>query len=171
MTDLLNQAQLISRVDAQEIEFAPGEIDLMELCNGMAEAARAQHADSPCTLETQFSLPHLVGWFDPTLLRYIIGNLLSNAFKYSPNGGAIALRVSRSTKQTVLEVQDHGIGIPNADMATLFEPFQRGSNVGTIAGTGLGLTIVRKAVDLHGGTIQVNSMLSNFTRFTVTLWE
>ncbi|MEQ8962255.1 MAG: sensor histidine kinase [Coleofasciculus sp. C2-GNP5-27] len=99
----------------------------------------------------------------------MITNLLSNAIKYSPQGGKITLTLTCEDKQVVFQVQDQGIGIPQADQAKLFESFSRAANVGTIAGTGLGLSIVKKCVDLHGGEITVKSEVGLGTTFTVKL--
>jgi PAS domain S-box-containing protein len=171
MTSLLDQAQFISQIDARDFDYSPEEIDLVKLCHDMVNAIRVQHEGSPCTVETYFSPQKQSGWFDAKLLRHIVENLLSNAFKYSPAGGGISLSVRRIENRTVIEVLDNGMGIPQTDMAHMFEPFQRGSNVGAIPGTGLGLTIVKKAIDLQHGTIQVDSKVGDFTRFTVTLRE
>jgi signal transduction histidine kinase len=106
---------------------------------------------------------------DEKLLRSILGNLLSNAIKYSPQGSTVQLRLTCQENQAVFQVQDQGIGIPNADKQRLFESFHRASNVGTVSGTGLGLTIVKNCVDLHGGAIDVESEVGRGTTFTVTL--
>jgi len=99
----------------------------------------------------------------------MITNLLSNAIKYSPQGGKITLTLSCEENQVVFQVQDQGIGIPEADQSKLFESFSRAGNVGTIAGTGLGLSIVKKCVDLHKGEITVKSEIGVGTTFTVKL--
>jgi signal transduction histidine kinase len=106
---------------------------------------------------------------DDKLLRFILGNLLSNALKYSPDGGEVRLALHATAQALALSVADPGIGIPPEDLPRLFEPFHRGRNVGTLPGTGLGLAIVRKAVDLHGGHIEVDSTPGAGTRFVVTL--
>ncbi len=113
-------------------------------------------------------------WLDETLLRHMVGNLLSNALKYSPHGGEVGFSV-RETQPTpdalalVITVSDQGIGIPEADLPELFESFHRASNVGGIAGTGLGLSIVQEAVRCHQGHIDVKSQLGQGSCFTVTL--
>jgi PAS domain S-box-containing protein len=169
MTSLLDQAQLISQIDARDFDCSPQEINLVMLCHDTVNTIRVQHQNSSCTVETYFSPQSQSGWFDAKLLRHIVENLLSNAFKYSPAGGRIRLSVTRIENQTVIEVLDNGMGIPQSDMAHMFEPFQRGSNVGSIPGAGLGLTIVKKATDLQHGTIHADSIVGEFTRFTVTL--
>jgi signal transduction histidine kinase len=106
---------------------------------------------------------------DEKLLRHILGNLLSNAIKYSPQSTPARLRVREDARSVCFEVKDQGIGIPADDLPRLFGNFHRASNVGDIPGTGLGLAIVKRAVDSHGGTIQVASAPGSGTCFTVTI--
>jgi len=107
------------------------------------------------------------GLYDEKLLRHILVNLLTNALKYSPGGGEVRFEVRREEDDTVFRVRDHGIGIPPEEVGGLFESFHRASNVGDIPGTGLGLAIVKNAVDMHGGTIAVDSRPGEGTTFTV----
>jgi signal transduction histidine kinase len=103
------------------------------------------------------------------LLRHIFSNLLSNALKYSPQGGRVLFRVTADEEGVLLEVSDQGIGIPEDELGHLFESFHRASNVGSIPGTGLGLAIVRNAVDMHGGSLTVRSQAGAGSCFTVRL--
>ena len=110
-----------------------------------------------------------MGHFDPKLMHHIFGNLLSNAIKYSPHNSPVVFRIRREEDHFAFDVCDHGIGIPAVDLPELFEPFHRGSNVADIKGTGLGLTIVKKSVELHRGQIAVESEPGRGTCFHVTL--
>lgn len=105
---------------------------------------------------------------DEKSLRHIITNLLTNAVKYSPNGGAATFNLI-CDREAVFSIQDQGIGIPPEDQKKLFDFFHRGTNVSTIPGTGLELAIIKKSVDLCGGKITVKSEVSVGTTFTVTL--
>ncbi|NJO86043.1 MAG: sensor histidine kinase [Synechococcaceae cyanobacterium RM1_1_27] len=96
-------------------------------------------------------------------------NLLSNAMKYSQPHQIVELRLKAHTDQILLEVMDQGIGIPEQDHPYLFDPFHRGRNVGTIPGTGLGLTIIKRLIDLLAGSIEVESQLGVGTTFRVRL--
>lgn len=111
-----------------------------------------------------------VACLDDNLLRDVLGNLLSNAVKYSPGGGEVELAIRPSAEGWVIEVSDHGIGIPDKELPHVFESFHRASNVQGISGTGLGLAIVKRAVDLHHGRIEAVSH-GGLTRFTVVLPE
>jgi len=95
--------------------------------------------------------------------------LLSNAIKYSPHGGNIDFTLDCQQGIASISIQDQGIGISQEDLKLLFEPFHRGKNVRNIPGTGLGLVVVKKCVDLHDGTITANSEVGVGTTFTVTL--
>jgi signal transduction histidine kinase len=95
--------------------------------------------------------------------------LLSNAIKYSPSGGNISLELSCECQQVVFCIRDEGIGMTAADIEKLFDKFERGCNVGNIKGSGLGLCIVKHIVDLHGGTISVESAIGKGSVFTVAL--
>jgi signal transduction histidine kinase len=110
----------------------------------------------------------LVAW-DATLMRQAIYNLLSNAIKYSPDGGTVRFSLTCDPEEVMICVQDQGIGIPEKDQQKLFEVFHRAGNVGTISGTGLGLPIVKRAVDAHNGTIKVESIVRKGTTFTLVL--
>jgi len=105
---------------------------------------------------------------DEKLLQHILTNLLSNAVKYSPQGGTINFELFCNPNEVIFRIQDHGLGIPSHEQTNLFNPFERGSNVGQISGTGLGLAIVKNCVDLHGGTILVESEVGVGTTFTIT---
>jgi len=86
---------------------------------------------------------------DPRLIMHIFINLLSNAVKYSPNGGEIRLIVKHDGDNITFKVIDHGIGIPPEAQENLFDAYQRAKNVGSIKGSGLGLSIVRQFVEMH----------------------
>jgi len=167
-TGLLDDLLTVSRIETGAFKAQPEPLDLEALCAGML-------AEYEGTIAREHTLTfHCVGdcrqvIMDARLLRHILGNLLSNAIKYSPTGSTVTLEVIREGEQVVLKVQDEGIGIPELDRAHLFEPFHRASNVGTEPGTGLGLTIVKEAVELQSGTIAVESQANTGTTFIVAL--
>lgn len=104
---------------------------------------------------------------DLSLLRNIMINLVSNAIKFSPEGSLVKVNSCIGNDNIVITVNDEGIGIPEEDLRHLFERFFRGKNVLNIPGTGLGLHIVSKYVELMGGTIAVESELEKGTLFTI----
>lgn len=169
---LLNDIMTINRAETGKLEFVPQSIDLEEFCTAIVEEMRLmvgpQHA-----IELTCRAPGLRIEADEKLLRSILSNLVSNAIKYSPQGGRISLDLDETQGDrgtvAILRISDEGIGLAAEELPHLYEPFHRGRNIGTIAGSGLGLTVVKKGLELHGGTIQVASELDRGTTFAVTL--
>ncbi len=106
---------------------------------------------------------------DEILLSRILLNLLTNAAKYSPEGGEVRLELDATAEHIVLRVIDHGIGISPEDLPHIFDPFFRAATVNEIKGTGLGLSIVKECVERHKGLIHVDSVVGQGTTFTVEL--
>jgi signal transduction histidine kinase len=111
----------------------------------------------------------IVGLWDESLLHHILGNLLMNSIKYSPEGCQVQFELIGEANQVIFRIRDWGIGIPPTALPKLFQPFYRASNVEEIPGTGLGLAIAKKCTEAHGGTISVESEVGTGTIFTVTL--
>ncbi|MDX2161634.1 MAG: ATP-binding protein [bacterium] len=107
--------------------------------------------------------------FDKALIHRALMNLLTNAIKYSPPHTRIDVGADAHDAVLQIRVIDHGIGIPKTDLPHLFEPFFRGTNVGSIDGTGIGLSLVRDCVAAHGGAVSVESEIGQGTRFTLII--
>jgi len=168
MTKMLDNVLTIGKAEANVLQFSPAPTDLAAFCGQIAEEMRLT-AGERHTLEFSYEGARGMVRADEKLLRHALTNLLSNAFKYSPEGGTVEFRVRVGANEATFDVRDHGIGIPPEDQARLFETFHRGRNVGTIAGTGLGLAIVKKSLELHGGTVSVESAPGSGTLFRVTI--
>jgi signal transduction histidine kinase len=168
MTQLLEDILTIGKAEAGKLQFEPSSMDLVAFCQEIVESmqmsARPHH-----TINFMVQGDGRDALMDEKLLGHIVTNLLSNAMKYSPSGGTVQFDLICTDSLAIFRVQDSGIGIPQSDLEQLFESFGRASNVGTIPGTGLGLAIVKRCVDLHRGTIAVESTLGVGTTFTVTL--
>ena len=160
---LLEDILTINRAKTGKIDFHPHPLNLNQFCRQLVEQISPNNRQITITVHAQ----GLVS-LDEKLLHSVLSNLLSNAIKYSL-GKDIFLTVTCQSQTVTFTVQDHGIGIPSADLPKLFEPFYRGNNVGTIAGSGLGLTVLKQYIDLYGGTITVDSKVDVGTTFTVTL--
>lgn len=168
MAALMEQVLLLGRVDAGKIAARLEPLDLVELLEKIADEQRsATAARCPIVLDANGTLAGARA--DAGLLRHILSNLVSNASKYSPAGAEVRLHARRDGAEAILEVADRGIGIPDADLVRLFEAFHRASNVGEIPGSGLGLLIVKRCVDLHGGRIAVRSRVGEGTTVEVRL--
>ncbi|MBD1932099.1 MULTISPECIES: PAS domain S-box protein [Cyanophyceae] len=168
MTNLLNDVLIIGKSEIGKLEFSPIFLNIDVFCRNLVSEMQLT-AGSQQTIMLQSSSCFQKVYVDEQLLRQIFTNLLSNALKYSPQGGVINFSYYFQNEKLVFEVQDEGIGIPIEDQQHLFESFHRATNVGTIPGTGLGLAIVKECVKLHQGEISVNSQLGLGTKFVVKL--
>jgi signal transduction histidine kinase len=106
---------------------------------------------------------------DAKLLFQVFSNLLANAVKYSPGGGVIEVEAATAADRVTVAISDYGIGIPPIDLDRLFDRYHRGSNVSGIVGTGVGLYLVKMVVELHHGSVDVESTEGKGSRFTVCL--
>ena len=160
MTQLIEDILTINRAETGKLDFDPRPIDLRDLV-GKIVAEMQQHLQVRPDREGGIQFES-VGEVRPIavdvkLMRSILTNLLSNAIKYSPDGGEVACILTTQKDGVTLEIIDRGIGIPEGDRDRLFEAFHRGGNVDFIPGSGLGLTVVQKCVELHGGQIRIAS--------------
>jgi signal transduction histidine kinase len=108
---------------------------------------------------------------DPQRIGQVVANLVANAVKFTPRGGSVSVDVAGTTDGARIEVVDTGVGIDAAELPLIFDRFFRGSraNEARGSGSGLGLAIVRSIVDMHGGSVEVESRVGRGTRFVVTL--
>jgi two-component system, OmpR family, sensor kinase len=162
--NLLNSSRLIDSGAGLYLNVAP--MDMRAL---LQEVCQLHREMVPGLQLIQHFAATPVPMVGDALLFQALSNLLSNAVKYSPAGGAIDVTMESAPDQVVVAVTDHGIGIPASDLARLFERYHRGSNVSGIVGTGVGLYLVKTAVDLHHGTIEVQSGEGDGSCFTVRL--
>ncbi|MBX3010339.1 MAG: PAS domain-containing sensor histidine kinase [Caldilineaceae bacterium] len=164
MEDMLQLAQM----QARRVVPMPALFNLDEFCCSIMDEFRHQLVGAQ-QFGYHCNRPAQMVFLDKRLMRQVISNLLSNALKYSSVTGIISLHLTYTGDTVVLQIHDEGIGIPEADLPHLFQPFHRATNVGTISGTGLGLVITKEAVELHGGTIAVTSQVGRGTTVIVTL--
>jgi signal transduction histidine kinase len=168
MADLMEQVLVLGRVDAGKLAFKANPIDLDLLARKLAdESHSATHRKCLIQWTAENDLSGAVA--DESILRHIFTNLLSNAVKYSPRGSQVSFRARREGRYVIFSVRDSGIGILEKDVPHLFEAFHRGANVGEIPGTGLGLVITKRCVDLHGGSIHVETKEGTGTVFVVKI--
>ena len=168
MAALMEEALLIGSFDAGKMEFKPTLLELRTILRRLVDEVLSA-TNRRCPIEFLLAEMPTKVQADERLLRHIFTNLLTNAVKYSDAGRAVQFEIVRATPDIVCTIRDQGIGIPEADREWLFNPFHRGRNVGGRPGTGLGLVIVKRCVDLHGGKIEVDSKLGEGTSVTVRL--
>ena len=168
MDQLLNDLLAVGRVEGGSLKFEPTPLDLEEFCRRLVEEIQFS-AGLNHSITFRCQGPCEEACLDPKLLRHILTNLISNAVKYSHPGSPIDFDLSCMAEEVTLKVRDTGIGIPLDTQKHLFEPFQRAGNVGDIPGTGLGLTMVKRCLDLHNGQIAIESEEGVGTSITVKL--
>ena len=159
---------VLSRFDAGKMECKPSPVDLPALFRRVVDELLSA-TNHVCPVELTIPGGLHEANVDERLLRHILTNLISNAVKYSPAGIPVRLTLAQDKRELCLSIQDRGIGIPEEDRPWLFSAFHRARNVGERPGTGLGLVIVKKCVELHGGRIKVDSKLNEGTTFTIHL--
>lgn len=168
MIKLLEDILELNLIQSGNMSLKLARFDFVSFCHGIVERYQWNGSISQkITLETP-SEPQNV-FMDRKLAEHIIVHLLSNAVKFSEDGGEIVVALKPDDEHIILEVRDHGIGIPPADLPRVFEPFHRADNIGTRRGTGLGLPIVKNSVDVHGGTITITSEPGTGTTVRVRL--
>lgn len=167
LTTLLDDVLMLSRAENISIETNAEPVDLTHFCQTIIN--EQQSTTSQHTIQFTVTGENRPVVIDSKLMQQAITNLLSNAIKYSPKGGDIDFELTYETRQVSLQIKDRGIGIPEEDQKRLFEHFHRAKNVGTISGTGLGLPIVKQAVEAHGGRLTFESTADSGTTFTIIL--
>lgn len=167
LTVILNDFLSISRIEEGKIYNVPVSFHLPALVAEVKDEMQG-YVKQGQKIEYQHSGDESEITLDKQLLKNILFNLLSNASKYSGEGKPVYLQTSITPERIKVVVQDKGIGIPEADQAHLFSPFFRARNVTDIQGTGLGLNIVKRYIDIMGGTLEFQSELGQGTTFEIT---
>jgi signal transduction histidine kinase len=171
LLNLINDILDLSKVEAGRMELEPSTLDLPSaVANAMTLIReRAQRHGIALAMDVDPRLGEIVA--DERKLKQILLNLLSNAVKFTPDGGRIDVRARRTDGKVAIAVQDTGIGIAPADQEAVFEEFRQVGRHYTSKqeGTGLGLALTRRFVELHGGTIRVESEPGKGSTFTFTL--
>ena len=168
MAGMMEEILVLSRLDAGKLIFQPATMDLNVFCRRVVDEVLSA-TNRRCHIELSLNAVPLEAEADERLLGHIFTNLLSNAVKYSEPGATVHFAVKRDGYEALCVVRDHGIGISRDDQRQLFKAFHRGSNVGTRPGTGLGLLLVKRCAELHGGQVHVHSKIGEGTTVTVRL--
>ena len=166
LTDILNEFLSIGKLEEGKVQVNLSDFNLKEqvqlVCNEMHSLLRPGQS-----IRIRHTGPETAR-LDLSLLRNVVINLVSNAIKFSPEGGMVDVETETCPEQVVISVRDYGIGISEEDRKHLFERFFRGKNAVNIQGTGLGLHIVSKYVELMDGEISMESALDEGTTFKIT---
>jgi len=168
MTIMLDDILIIGKSEAQKLAFNPDIEDIVFLIRQII--TEYQLSDST-NRQLIYDIPNSIIMInvDKKWIKHIIINLISNAEKYSNKNTPIKISIHQNQSNISFSFQDYGIGISKQDIKKLFEPFHRGSNAQNIPGTGLGLSVLQQAVDLHNGKIEVESNLGKGSKFKIIL--
>jgi signal transduction histidine kinase len=168
LAKLVDDMLLVHQCELDTTNFEPTPTNILQFLADLVEEYReAMQTDHELSLKTTGKTTGF--WCDQGLLKIALNNLITNAIKYSPNGGEIAIALSGQADAITISVTDQGIGIPSADCAALFQSFSRASNVDTIPGIAMGLAIAKACVELHSGDILLVSHPDCGTTFTMHL--
>lgn len=168
MTSLLENVLTIGRIDSGKFTFSPKLCNLEELSSNLVRNVEFNSGFSHkinCKINGNCKEIYL----DDNLISLAINNLLSNAIKYSPNSKTVDFTINCNISEIEFIITDYGIGIPDEEQKFLMQSFFRASNVGNITGYGLGLSIVKRALDAHQGNIEVKSKVGVGTTFIVKI--
>lgn len=166
---MLDDMLLVAEIGSDQFQFVPEHLNLSTAVSQIVADFQDMHEK---THKIKIDIaPNLMLYTDPKLVYQIVSNVVSNAVKYSPEGSCVSVygKYDPAGDQIEIRVTDEGIGIPADILESLFDPFLRASNAKAIQGTGLGLTIVRQALDLCGGDIVVESEVGNGSTFRILL--
>jgi signal transduction histidine kinase len=167
---LMDQLLVSAQLDRDDVKLQREAVDLGSLCKSLISSVELRKPES---IELDVDCPDddLCVDGDPERLRQVVANLLDNAIKYSPDGGRVAVRIYERGGFGVLEVRDHGIGIPHHEQQRIFEKFYRldPSMTSGVGGSGLGLYISRELVQQMGGLLSVKSELGEGSTFSIML--
>ncbi|MBN2147154.1 MAG: HAMP domain-containing histidine kinase, partial [Anaerolineales bacterium] len=169
ITTLINDLLDLGRIEAG-FDTRKEIVPLPVIINYAVEGLKNRYIEKSqfLTLDIPRDLPSVLG--NPVRLRQMIGNLLSNSIKFTPNDGKIAIRARSEAGQLIIQIIDNGPGILPADQPYIFDKFYRGSNIPMDSpGTGLGLAIVKSIVEDHQGRIWLTSTPGQGSVFTVVL--
>lgn len=162
--DLLDR----TRIESGRLELDRKPRDVRELVDGVHQLFR--DASPRHSIEVHHCAEALVARIDEVRIEQVLNNLVSNAIKYSPSGGTVRISTARDGHELVIEVRDQGLGIPPEEHKTIFQPFRRSrSATREIPGVGLGLSVSRRIVEAHGGSIELTSDSGKGSTFRVRL--
>lgn len=168
LTNILNDFLSLDKLDQGKVASSPTQFDLPafidEIIGEFRDSSDKDHKFQVTHKESSLSV-----FQDKEMIRNVIINLISNAIKYSSDQSTVYVRTSRDKDQVIIELQDEGLGIPDEDQKHLFDRFFRAKNVINLQGTGLGLNIVKRYLDLMGGTITFRSKENAGTTFIISL--
>ena len=171
---LINQLMDFRKIEVKQMKLSTGEYDIVAFIDEIRESFRELTEQKEIDIEVNSQFKEYMLWFDWDKLDKVMFNLLSNAFKFTPQGGKIQIFIAikenhASSKKMNIVVRDNGEGIPEKDLEKIFDRFYQVEKSNSMKGTGIGLSLSKELIDLHQGNIEVESKLGEGTAFTLTL--
>ncbi len=168
MTGMIENVIFIGKSDSEKMRFNPSPLNMHKIAGEIVQESiilhgKDRHIDLKCNTGEKLIM------LDEDLIRQIFMNLLTNALKYSPDDSTVEFKINYQDGECMFIVKDYGIGIPPSEQFKVFELFHRGANVGNVSGTGLGLAVVQRALELHGGSLELGSKANAGTTFKITI--
>jgi signal transduction histidine kinase len=170
MNDMASSYLEYSRLEAGRLSFSTSNFDIKTLITECCRTFKPKADEAGITFQIyQPDQPVLIK-ADENKIKQVVINLLNNAIKYNQAGGKVIVRLWENNQNVGFSIQDNGVGIPETDLPHVFEKFFRAHNIQeAYPGTGLGLSICKRIVEIHGGTISIQSQLNAGSTFTVEL--
>lgn len=170
---LINNLLSITQIEMGTLEIQTGRVKVSDLISQAVEAIRRVEPEKKLRFSTDIADDIDTAQLDKSLISIALNNLLTNAVKYSNEGGAVRVAVAESEDSLQFSVTDTGIGIPESELDSIFQKFKRGQadEVSDRSGHGLGLSLARDIVELHHGNIRVQSKAGAGSKFTIDLWK
>ncbi len=168
VTNILDHLSVIETDANNTITLKPVSVDISEFLEAIINENKMLF-NTEVNIHKSFNLQEREHYIDKNLIRYIIGNILNNAIKFTQQSNEIFFSVDDNSQNLIFIITDFGIGIPSGEQTYIFEPFYRASNTENIKGTGFGLSIVKRMIDLYNGKIFIKSQLNKGTSITIIL--
>jgi len=168
ITSLLIDILTIGKIESSKVPYKPEQSDIIVFIYNYLSNESLRFLESHAISFVK-DCDSLLVHFDPKLLGHVFNNLMSNAVKYSPSESTITVSIEKEKSNVKISFKDSGMGIPKEELGLMFDSFYRGSNADNIPGTGLGLSIAKYFVDLHQGSIAIESELNVGTKVILTL--
>lgn len=168
VTNILDHLSVIETDANNTITLKPVSVDISEFLEAIINENKMLF-NTEVNIHKSFNLQEREHYIDKNLIRYIIGNILNNAIKFTQQSNEIFFSVDDNSQNLIFIITDFGIGIPSGEQTYIFEPFYRASNTENIKGTGFGLSIVKRMIDLYNGKIFIKSQINKGTSITIIL--
>ncbi|MFY7733548.1 MAG: sensor histidine kinase, partial [Bacteroidia bacterium] len=167
IAELMSDILTMGKVEANRIPFNPQTINIADFVGEYLSIDAIKISDKR-KININLDNTIMVN-IDTKLMKQVLQNAISNAIKYSPNEKPIDISIEKVNNYSVITIKDNGIGIPEAELPLVFESFFRSTNVDNIPGTGLGMSIIKLFVEMHEGTINIESKINKGTSLIITL--